>query len=248
VVGGVPVELDAHLERLRRSLRALYLLELPADLDEQLRTAAELELGRLRLTATPPSAFGGNLGELVAQLDVEAEQIDPGLVFPGQGARLRSHPVAGGLGACKWADRPGLERPTPDQSGVLIVDRGEALEAGWANLFAVRDGALFTPPLDGRLLPGTARAAVLELAAQEGIEAHEERLAPDDLIAAEEAFLTNSIRGIEPAEELDAQPLSGCGPVSRRLAAALRRRWKLPADSGAPAGPAAAPTNDQPAR
>jgi para-aminobenzoate synthetase/4-amino-4-deoxychorismate lyase len=141
--------------------------------------------------------------------------------------KLRTHPVAGGLGAHKWVDRPGIDRPTSGEAGVLILDEGEVLEVGWANVFAVRGGTLFTPPLDSRLLPGTTRAAVLAVAAEDGIETHEEPIAPEDLLTADEVFLTGSIRGIEPAQELDDQPLAGCGTVSHRLVAALRQRWKL---------------------
>ncbi|HET7589882.1 MAG TPA: aminotransferase class IV [Solirubrobacterales bacterium] len=226
VVDGGPVELEAHLHRLARSLEALYAQPLPPQAEEELRRAAEdLALGRIRLTAAP--AENGLRTDLLAG-GVAAET-----VFPTRGVKLRTHPISGGLGAHKWADRKGINRPAPDQPGALIVDQGEVLEAGWANVFAVRGGTLFTPPLDGRLLPGTTRAAVLGLAAEAGIEATEQPLPPEQLPSAQETFLTGSIRGIEPALELDGQPLAGCGEISRRLAAALRRRWRLPQKAAA---------------
>lgn len=213
VVAGEPVELEAHLERLALSLDAVYSQDLPPQAEEKLRGAAEgIRLGRLRLT-----------------------------VFPAQGMRLHTHPVSGGLGPHKWAHRPGIDRPAPGEAGALIVDEGEVLEAGWANIFAVRGGTLFTPPLDGRILPGTTRAALLALAAGEEIETAERPLSPTDLLTAEETFLTNSIRGIEPAEELDGQQLGGCGALSNRLAAALRQRWGL---RDAPRSAATAPKPD----
>jgi para-aminobenzoate synthetase/4-amino-4-deoxychorismate lyase len=159
--------------------------------------------------------------------------------------KLRTHPLAGGLGPHKWVDRPGINRPAPDEAGALIIDAGEIVEAGWANIFAVRGGTLFTPPLDGRLLPGTTRAALLQLAAEEGIDFREQPLRHDDLLRSDETFLTGSIRGIEPALELDGQPLSGCGPLSHRLAAALRQRWGLPSGSDAPQAAATAPRPGQ---
>jgi len=119
-----------------------------------------------------------------------------------------------------------MEHPD-DGAGQLICDGDEALEAGWANLFAVREETLWTPPADGRILPGTARAAILAIALAEGLNVREQPLPAADLQSAEEIFLTNSIRGIEPASALDGAPLPGCGPVSRRLADALRRRWGL---------------------
>jgi len=237
VVAGEPVELEAHLARLARSLETAYSQGLPPQAGDELRRAADgLGLGRLRLTLAPI--------EDGLQLDLLAGGVELEAVFPERGVHLCSHPIKGGLGSHKWVDRKGINRPAPDQAGALIVDEGEVLEAGWANVFAVRGGTLFTPPLDGRLLPGTTRAALLELAEAEGIESLEQPLSTDDLPAAEEVFLTGSIRGIEPALELDAQPLAGCGDLSHRLAAALRRRWHLD-DSGDPATPAAAPKADQ---
>jgi para-aminobenzoate synthetase/4-amino-4-deoxychorismate lyase len=227
VVRGEPVELAGHLARLRGSLAELYGAALPADTGERVRSAAaELDLGRLRLTAVPRGS------EL--ELSLRARPVDPAIVFPPtqKGAALRRVNRPGGHGAHKWVDRTGMEHPDAG-AGQLISDGEELLEAGWANLFAVREGTLWTPAADGRILAGMARAAVLEIARDESLEAHEAPLRRDDLLAADEVFLTNSVRGIEPAIALDGTPLSGCGPLSRRLAAALRRRWDLPDDSDA---------------
>jgi len=234
VVDGEPVELDAHLSRLANSLEEIYSRELPTLVEEKLRRAAHgLDLGRLRITLAP--------AENGPRLDLLAGGVESGAVFPVRGVDLRTHPIAGGLGAHKWVDRKGINRPAPGEAGALIADEGEVLEAGWANVFAVRGGTLFTPPLDGRLLPGTTRAALIELAAANNIDTSEQPLTPNDLLTAEETFLTGSIRGIEPALSLDGEKLPGCGDLSRRLGAALRQRWNLSDDSGAPAVPANEP-------
>jgi para-aminobenzoate synthetase / 4-amino-4-deoxychorismate lyase len=238
VVGGEPVELEAHLARLQASLTDLYGAELPADAAERVRaTAAESGLGRLRLT-TVPSGAG-------VDLDVRVRPVDPKVMFPSaeNGARLRVTNMPGGHGPYKWVDRPGMDRPDAG-TGLLIADGEELLEAGWANLFAIREGTLWTPAADGRILPGMARAAIQKIAREEEIETREGPLRRENLLAADEAFLTNSVRGVEPAVELDGVPLPGCGPLSRRLADALRRRWGLPDDS-APQAAAAAPIADQ---
>ncbi|HWC49635.1 MAG TPA: aminotransferase class IV [Solirubrobacterales bacterium] len=234
VVGGEPVELEAHLSRLARSLDAVYSQALPSQTEEELRSAAaDIDLGRLRLTLAP--------AEDGFRVDLLAGGVDSETVFPERGVHLRTLEIGGGLGAHKWVDRKGINRPAPDEAGALIVDEGEILEAGWANVFAVRRGTLFTPPLDGRLLPGTTRAAVLEIAAAQGLASSEQPIHPSDLLDAEETFLTGSIRGIEPALSLDGAELPGCGTVSRRLADALRRRWNLSDDLGAPAKRAVEP-------
>jgi para-aminobenzoate synthetase / 4-amino-4-deoxychorismate lyase len=238
VVDGEPVLLGVHLDRLAQSVEALYSQGLPADTAERACLAVGwLELGKLRLTAVPAD---GSL-----RVEVEAEEIDAEIVFPTPGVKLRTHALQGGLGSHKWADRWRIDRPMPGEAGALIADEGEVLEAGWANVFAVRGGTLFTPPLDGRILPGTTRAALLGLAAEDGIEAREQPLHPDDLLAADEVFLSGSIRGVEAALELDGKPLAGCGPLSHRLADALRRRWGLRHDSDALQASASASIPDQ---
>lgn len=234
VRAGEPIALAAHLERLAHSLEEVYSLELPEQAEEGIRhTALRLHLGRLRLTAVPADEG--------LRLEMLSAEIPPEIVFPAEGVKLRTHPVEGGLGPHKWVHRPGINRPSPGEAGALVIDKGEVLEAGWANIFAVRSGTLFTPPLDIRILPGTTRATLLALAAEEEIETHEHPLTPTDLLSADETFLTNSVRGIEPAEELDGQPLASSGPLTHRLAAALRRRWNLPDDSDEPQAAAAAP-------
>ncbi|MGN6586915.1 MAG: aminotransferase class IV [Solirubrobacterales bacterium] len=236
VRAGEPVALAEHLERLAHSLDEVYSLRLPEQIGEEIRdTAQRLRLGRLRLTAVP--------AEEGLRLEMLSTEISPEVVFPAAGVKLRTHPVEGGLGPHKWVHRRGINRPSHNEAGALVVDKGEVLEAGWANIFAVRSGTLFTPPLDNRILPGTTRATLLALAAEEGIETREHPLSPMDLTTAEETFLTNSIRGIEPAQELDDQPLPGCGSLSRRLAAALRQHWDL---AGAPNAPQAAATAPKP--
>lgn len=241
VVDGAPVELEAHLSRLAHSLEAVYSQGLPSQTEEELRrAAADIDLGRLRLTLAP--------AEDGFRVDLLAGGVDSETVFPERGVHLRTHEIAGGLGAHKWAHRPGINRPAPEEAGALIVDEGEVLEAGWANVFAVRGGTLFTPPLDGRLLPGTTRAAVLHLVSEHDIKSSEQPLHAEDLLTAEETFLTGSIRGIEPALSLDGAELPGCGQLSRRLAAALRQRWGLTDGSAAPAARATEPKLGQPAR
>lgn len=235
VVEGEPVELDAHLSRLGRTLLQVFGAQLPTEVREQvIPVAAPFELGRLRVTAVP--------ARVGFEIEMAARPLDPALMFPAAGAALGSVDRPGGHGPHKWVDRRGMEHPDAGP-GQLIRDGDELLEAGWANLFAVREETLWTPPADGRILPGIARATLLEIAEEEGIPAQEQPLRPEDLYTAKETFLTNSVRGIEPATSLDGAELPGRGPLSDRLASALRRRWHLPAE--APQAAAAAPRADQ---
>jgi para-aminobenzoate synthetase/4-amino-4-deoxychorismate lyase len=244
VIAGRAVELDAHIGRLSASVEALY----GHSLSEQARSlvighAAGIDRGKLRLTAIP----GGG----PPQLRVNAEEIDPGVVFPGpeRAASLRGHVVAGGLGEHKWADRDLLDRiaaASPDELPLLLDADGTVLEASRASVFVIREGGLVTPPTDGRILPSIARQQAIEVAAKEGVEASEERLTVDDLRIAE-VFLTGSVRGVEPVRSLDDAELAPPGEISGQVAAGLRRRWLVPAGEPAAAA-AAAPPSGPPGR
>lgn len=221
VVGGTPVAPTAHLARLGASLEAVYGIGLPAQADQIVAEHAEgLELGRLRLTVSPPhSEMSPAPG-----LEVDAGELDGWPHFPEQPVSLRPHEVTGGLGCHKWADRTALPA-VPQGEAPLLIDRGEVLEAAWASVFAVHRGALFTPPLDGRILPGVTRATTIALARVRGIEVLERPLPLDELRAADEVFLTNSIRGVELVDSVDGTPLAAPGPVSTTLRSDLRSAW-----------------------
>jgi para-aminobenzoate synthetase/4-amino-4-deoxychorismate lyase len=234
VIAGRAVELDAHLMRLSASVETLYGHPLP----ERARglvldRAGELECGKLRLSVAPaPGA---------ARLAVDAQEIDPGAVFPGagRGAALRSSVVAGGLGKHKWADRNLLDRLADAFAGelpLLLDADGAVLEASRGSVFLVIEGRrLLTPPSDGRILPSIARRQTIEVANAEGIVTGEERLTLDDLLAGE-VFLTGSVRGIEPVTMLDGADLAPQGELSARIGAGLRSRWRAPAGEPVAAG------------
>ena len=101
-------------------------------------------------------------------------------------------------------------------------------EASVANVFAVRDGVLLTPPAIDGALEGITRRSVLELAAELGQQPAEERsLGRFDLFAASEVFLTGSGARIVPVGSLDGRPIgSGARPVSDRISAAFQEFTK----------------------
>jgi len=109
----------------------------------------------------------------------------------------------------------------------LTVDRdGFVIEGASSNVFAVKAGAVATPPLDAGILPGVTRAVVLELARAAGLPVREERLRPGDLARADELFLTSTAREILPVTRVGGQPVGtgAPGPLTRRLHALFRAR------------------------
>jgi para-aminobenzoate synthetase/4-amino-4-deoxychorismate lyase len=80
------------------------------------------------------------------------------------------------------------ERPDVDDV-ILVNERGEVTESTVANVVARIDGSLWTPPREAGLLPGVFRRHLLETG-----EIRERALRPEDLWAAEEVWLINSVR------------------------------------------------------
>ena len=214
-----PVELEAHLMRLAASVATLYGAPVPDGAGERVtERAAEVELGRLRLTVTPD-------GDASPAADVRVAPVDPEAVFPSfdRAARLARLDVPDGLGAHKWADRSVLEEAEREDAVALVVAAdGGVLEASRANVFIVEDGAILTPPADGRILPGVTRRRVLEL-----VPVQEQAIPLDRLLAADEVFLTNSVRGIEPVRDCDGARTWAPGPVTPAVAGELRRHWEM---------------------
>lgn len=98
--------------------------------------------------------------------------------------------------------------------GVMFDGNDRAVGGTMTNLFAVRDGRLLTPALDGAGVRGIMREIVIEGAAGLGIECSETVVTRDDLARAEEMFLTNALIGL--------WPVSSCGGVEYRVGAVTR--------------------------
>ena len=184
---GLPVDLPMHLARLEDSVGELYHRRLPAFLEARIfAEAARWPLARLRVTVGPR-------GDALEFEPLEREPAPD---------RVRLAPVAlpGGLGPHKWSDRRLVDELGRRSGGVpLLVDLdGHVLEAGYANVWVVEGDQLVTPPLDGRILPGTVRARLLSAPPPE-LEARAEPLSLERLAAADELLLTSSLRGVHPA-------------------------------------------------
>lgn len=102
----------------------------------------------------------------------------------------------------------------------LFLDtEGHVSEATTANVFAVRDGGLHTPPLTCGILAGITRELVLEIARREKIPVAERVMQLEDLHGATEVFVTSSIREVMPVTRVGAEAIGtgAPGPVYRRL-------------------------------
>jgi para-aminobenzoate synthetase / 4-amino-4-deoxychorismate lyase len=189
VADGAAVDLSSHLERLRTSARELYALDLPPDLEHRVIAAAHSHRrARLRIVVAAHASPELELDPLPeSQAAAKALHLAPAL-------------LPGGLGDHKWHDRRLLTELEQRLGGVpLLVDLdGAVLEAAHANIWIRERRTLVTPPLDGRLLPGTVRARLLA-DPPSGHAAREEPVTLERAVAADELFLSSSLRGLHPA-------------------------------------------------
>jgi branched-chain amino acid aminotransferase len=108
--------------------------------------------------------------------------------------------------------------------GVMRNHKGELAECTQSNLFIVKDGAALTPPVDAGLLPGITREFLFEIGATAGIPVREAVLKDEDLLNADESFLTSTTRELVPIVQVDDRKIgTGTpGPITRGLLEAFR--------------------------
>ena len=105
------------------------------------------------------------------------------------------------------------------QEALMLGRRGQILEGASSNVFIVKDGAVRTPEPQPGVLVGITRAAVLAAASAAGIRVEEAEVRPEDLYAADEAFITSSIREVMPVVAADGRTIGSGAPgsVTKRL-------------------------------
>ena len=110
---------------------------------------------------------------------------------------------------------------------ILLNERGEVAECTSANIFCVKGGAVFTPPLSSGCLEGVTRSVLLEIAPQSGISMAEKTLTLEDLRAADEVFITSTNRTLLGVGEIAGHTYSEVmGPVVQKLERAFEAKMR----------------------
>ncbi|QOJ13173.1 MAG: aminotransferase class IV [Planctomycetia bacterium] len=224
-----------HLERLAKSAQTLGWSSIPEidRMNEQLCqvvNATELADARVRLTVTTGTLRPSE--RETPELTILATAVTGGLYPPELYARGISMTVS------RWRQNP--FDPLTGHKAVSYFSRlaslreahaAGAMESLWltidnevaegaiSNVFIVKDGALRTPPTDLPVLPGVTRATVLELAGHLGIPAAEQRLQLEDVLDADEVFVTNSMMELLSVIGVDQHAIGSGKPgaLTRRL-------------------------------
>ncbi|MEP6691695.1 MAG: branched-chain amino acid transaminase [Gemmatimonadaceae bacterium] len=102
---------------------------------------------------------------------------------------------------------------------IALGTDGMISEGSGQNVFLVRDGTLYTPTVDGSLLPGITRASILTLARDAGIPIREQPLPRETLYISDEIFLTGTASEVVPVRSVDKRIVGSgkVGPITQLL-------------------------------
>jgi branched-chain amino acid aminotransferase len=217
VYDGKPFALEAHLARLERSAANL---RLPLDVE-----AVRSDAHRLLAQAGPGPAHEA-LRIVVTRGGRRLLLTEPLLVLPDRVrlATITYSPtrVLDGVkslsyGANMLASRLARERGFDE--ALLVTPHGRVLEAPTSSIFWIKDGEVLTPPLDDHILASITRRLVLELTA-----GRECPCTLDDVRAADEAFLSSTVREVQPVAAVDDHEFQPDGEHTAEIAANVRER------------------------
>lgn len=240
--GGKPFRLAAHVARLAAGAAALGIpLPLPAAriAEAVAETIAANDLmtddAAIRITLSRGTGARGLLPPADARptLMISASVYHPPAARP-LGAviseiRRNEHSPLARIKSLNYLDNVLAQRDAAARGAdeaILLNTAGRLACAARANLFVLRGRALLTPPESEGVLPGIARAEVLEIARELNIGAHETPLDRNALATADEAFLSNSLIEIAGLGRIDGRPIGegGIGATTAKIREAYRAR------------------------
>lgn len=109
--------------------------------------------------------------------------------------------------------------------GILLNSQGEVTEGAGSNLFLVRKGKLLTPPISAGVMPGVIRRQVLKQARRLKIPTRERSLTIQELLKADEIFITSTLKGVMPVVFLERRRIGKTipGPITRKIISAYQK-------------------------
>jgi len=241
--GGKVFRLREHIERLYESAKAIW-LEIPLS-QEKMRDAVnesvrvnKIQDGYIRLVVTRGA---GTLGldpnrcsdpQVIIIADAISlypkELYENGLEIVTVSVQ-RTHPAALNprIKSLNYLNNI-LAKIEGLQAGcieaLMLNHKGEIAECTGDNIFLVRHGELWTPPLEAGILEGVTRNAVIELAEAVGIKVHAEPLTKHDVYIADECFLTGTAAEIIPVVKVDNRTIGTGNPGA--MTRDLEKRFK----------------------
>lgn len=235
VAGGRPLLWDRHLRRLFHGAARLG-LKPPAE--KLLRREAEqvchgAERGVLKIILTrgisgrgyapAAGAVSTRAVGLLPWPDYPAERRTHGVPVQFCHTLITRHNMLAGLKHLNRLEQilARMELKEGCAEGLMQDEAGHVIEGTMTNLFIVSGGALRTPDLERSGVAGVMRGLVLERASALALDCRTVALKREDVLNADEVFLTNSLVGVWPVRRLEAREYP-VGPITRRIQEAVR--------------------------
>src|SRR5678815_1203 len=107
---------------------------------------------------------------------------------------------------------------------LMLNDAGNVAECTADNVFIVKGGQIFTPPITAGALRGITRGIVFGIAGEHGIKISETDITRHDVFVADECFLTGTAAEIVPVVKADGRLIGNGkpGPITTRTIARFR--------------------------
>jgi D-alanine transaminase len=236
---GKPFHLDAHLARLERSARALdlpmpwSLSQWAAHVQEGVKRAGYSEskvyLQLTRGAAPRDHAFPAEARTTAVMTVREMKPMDPAIQQAGVSVMIMDDWRWGRCDIKSVNLLPNvMARQKAKQAGAfeaLFVRDGQVTEGAVSNVMIVKSGKVLTAPEGEMILSGVTRTLVLELARKEDLPVEERFVTLDELLKADEVFLSGTTVEVLPVIRVNGKQIGAGtpGPVTQKLQAAFQR-------------------------
>ena len=124
-----------------------------------------------------------------------------------------------------------IEANTTGVDEAICLDKaGFVCEGVAENIFMVKEGKIFTPPVSTGALPGITREAIMKLAERLGYIVTERNITPTELFNADEVFFTGTAAEVTPVREINKRTIGSgkLGPITKRLMQEFYKTVKNP--------------------
>ncbi len=238
--GGVPFEMQAHLDRLAGSAERIA-MTIPVPLSQLAEDAVATHAASgnaesyLRIVVTRGSGPIGldlslakeqrriiiakDVHEIRPPASVYEDGVEIALVSVRRNLRTAIDPRAKTGNYLNSVMALHEARGKGAYEAVMLDHRDYVTEGASSNVFVVVGDLVLTPPVEAGILEGVTRRVVIDVAKAAGVRVLELPLTPDAVRQADEAFITSSIREIVPVVRVDGAPIGvgQPGPMYERL-------------------------------
>lgn len=192
----VPVFLDEHIDRLRKSMDKMGLLPLEETTLKEFLSKLNIKDKALKITVTP-----SNIIITQREINYKKEDYDRGMSLTISKVRRNSTSILCYIKSTCYIENL-IEKEKAKKIGyddaIFLNEKGYVAETSCANLFISKNKEIFTPKIEDGLLDGIIRRKIIK-----NCSVNEKSITVQDLKEAEEVIITNSLMEIMPIRKID---------------------------------------------